>query len=231
MITLNFTGTRRSTPDFAASMSGTSLNNYNAAADSELVLIDSTNYTALKTYATSIAGHTDANMTSLFTTANAVSSTNNVISQVELPAGGSSTTGGVANFVNNAIPFLLRIRIMGASTNMSAGVQLGYHTNVGTGGQAGTAISSSSVARTNIASDANGFCYFVVKNPGVKISGTDKVPRYFSAQGGNPYGIRYNQTTGYKMYQASSGVTDVTGTGNGTVNGSIWALAIQVHSL
>lgn len=228
---LNFTGTRTTIPNFASSLSGTSLANFNAAADGELVMIDSTNYTALLTYATTIAGMNNTNMTGLFGTATGVNSTNNILSQVAFPAGGSSTTGNVANFVDGAIPFLMRTRIFGTSTNQVAGVQLGYHTNSGTGVQAGTAISSKSVVRTNIPSDINGFCYYVVKNPSVVISGTDKVPRYFSAQGGNPYGIRYSQPADYKMYQASSGCTDVTGTGNGSVSPSIWAIAIQVHSL
>lgn len=225
--TLNYSGIRTTIPDFTACLTGASLSNYNAATNGELVEIDSTSYNCLLQHVKSTAGANNAAMTGSFGAAQGVDSTNFITGASAIP-----TANGTANFVNGAVPFLLRLRVFGANSNQGSGRQLGFHTNVGTGTQAGTAISSKSVTRTAIPSDANAFVYYVVKNPSVIISGTDKMPRIFAGNNsGNPQGIRYASLTGWSMYQsASGGVADVTRATGGGVSAS-FAVAIQVHSL
>jgi hypothetical protein len=105
---------------------------------------------------------------------------------------------------------------------------------VGTGTQAGTAISGKSVTRTQISSDGNAYFYYVVKNPSVAISGTDKVPRLFAGNNtGNPQGTRYSAPgTGLSRRYSDSGPNaDVTDGVGGSISSLPSLLALQVHSL
>ena len=187
---LNYTGQRNTLPNLATCLT-TSLANYNAAANGQLVPITLAEFNCLVLLKTSQAGASDSQMAAM--PAAGYSSSNWIVGQNEYqsPAYGNDFAAG--------IPYLARIKYNGGST-ISAGVQLGYGTNTG------TPVAISSKTTTNATTDINAYAYFVVKNPSVTTPAGSNV-RMFT--GSSTIGVRYANVAGIGTSAYKNSVTAV----------------------
>ena len=209
---LNYTGLRTTSPDLSLCLT-TSLANYNAAANGQLVPITDVEFNCLVLKKASQAGASDSQMAGAPSAG--YSSANWIVGQNEyqFPTYGNDFSVG--------IPYLARIRYNGGSTTISAGVQLGYGTT-----NTGTPIAISSKTTTSTTTDINAYAYFVVKNPSVTTPAGANV-RMFT--GTSTIGVRYTNVAGIGTSAYKNNVTAVDS--STVLEQANIMVAIQIYSL
>ena len=205
-------GWRTTIPNLSACLT-TSLANYNAAANGQLVPVTDVEFNCLVLKKASQAGASDSQMAGA--PAAGYSSANWIVGQNEyqFPTYGNDFASG--------IPYLARIRYNGGGTTIAAGVQLGYGAT-----NTGTPVAVSSKTTTSTTTDVNGYGYFVVKNPGVTTPAGSNV-RIFT--GASTVGVRYTNVASIGTAAYRNGTTAVDAT---TVLEQLNIMtAIQIYSL
>jgi hypothetical protein len=209
--TLNFAGTRI-TDTLAGALTGADLAAYNAAAVDALVPISAAGYASLAALSGAyVAGMPNATITGTV--------------QAGLYPGGGVWQNTLALAANtnyqSGYAFAFRTRA-DANRTVAAGTQLGYSTTpTGAGGTAFQVTGAAPATTT----DANGYSYYVVKQPSVLIPAGSYIRAFLGALNA---AANYTYVIPGNASASNYGVATLTGTTTATFNGFLSMQALQL---